>query len=168
MRKLAIVLTTALVFMSIPIVRGSAASPPPPAPPAARNMVENIRSVNHHLDRALRLLNAAEELVDTKQMGKTEPAIDQAMGLVADAERKAYEALTMVREVEATKVTKAQVAQLERLSADARTRVREAHALVDRTGQKTANHQKLRGVLIGADNQIDRALKVLKQIGASL
>ncbi len=161
-RKLAIILAAALVFMSFPTASGSAASPPP----AARTLVENIRSVDHHLDRALRLLNAAEELVDAKQMGKTERAIDQAMGLVGDAELKAYEALTMVREVEATKVTKAQVAQLERLSTEARTRVREAQALVDRTGQKTVNHRKLRGVLIGADNQMDRALKVLKQIGA--
>ncbi|MGH2372147.1 MAG: hypothetical protein ACRDIC_01525 [bacterium] len=163
-RKLAVVLAAALVFMSFPIVWGSAA----PQPPATRTLVENIRSVDHHLDRALRLLNAAEELVDAKQMGKTERAIDQAIGLVGDAERKAYEALTMVREVEATKLTKAQVEQVERLSAEARTRVREAQALIDRTGQKTANHRKLRGVLIGADNQMDRALKVLKQIGARL
>jgi hypothetical protein len=74
----------------------------------------------------------------------------------------------MVRQVEATKLTKAQVEEVERLSAEARTQVRAAHALIDRTGQKTANHQKLRGVLIGADNRMDQAVKVLKQIGARL
>lgn len=163
-RKLAVVLAAVLGVMSFPVVWGSAA----PQPPATRTLVQNIRSVDQHLDRALRLLNAAEEIVDTKQMGKTDRAIEQAMGLVGDAERKADQALSMVRQVEATKLTKAQVEQVERLSAEARTQVRAAQALIDRTGQKTANHRKLRGVLIGADNRMDQAVKVLKQIGARL
>ncbi len=163
-RKLAVVLAAVVGVMSFPVIWGSAA----PQPPATPTLVQNIRSVEQHLDRALRLLNAAEELVDAKQMGKTDRAIDQAMGLVGDAERKADKALSMVRQVEATKLTKAQVEEVERLSAEARTQVRAAHALIDRTGQKTANHQKLRGVLIGADNRMDQAVKVLKQIGARL
>jgi hypothetical protein len=161
-RKLAVVLTAVLGLMSVFVAWGNAAS----QPPATSAVAQNIRSLDQHLDRALRLLNAAEEIVDTKQMGKTDRTIDQAMGLVADAERKAGEALTIIRQVEATKVTKAQVEQLERLSAEARTQVQAAQALVDRIGQKTANHRKLRGVLIGADSRMDQALKVLKQMGA--
>lgn len=163
-RNLAVILAVTLGLISFSVVWGSAA----PQPAAPRTLVQDIQSVDHNLDRALRLLNAAEELVDTKQMGKTDRAIDQAMGLVGDAERKAGEALSMVRQAGTTKLTKAHVEQVERLSTDARSQVRAAQALVDRTGQKSMNHRKLRGVLIGADMKMDQAVKVLKQIGARL
>ncbi len=161
-RKLALVLAIILGVMSVPIVWANAASQTP------RNLASNLRFVDQRLDRALRLLNTAEEFVNAKQMDKTDRAIDQAMRLVRDAERKADSALSIFRQVKATALSKVQLEQVERLSAEARNQVREAETLIDRTGQKTLNHRKLRGLLVGADKQMDQAMTMLQQIVAGL
>ncbi len=162
-RKLTVVLAIVVGITSVPIVWGNA----PAEAAATRTLAQNIRTVDQHLDRALRLLNAAEELVNTKQMNKDQ-AIDQAIRLVGEAERKADKALSTVRQVEAAKLTKVQVEQVERLAAEARAQVREAEAVIDRVAQKSANYKKLRGLLIGADRQIDQAAKLLHKIVAGL
>ncbi len=162
-RKLTVVLAIVVGIMSVPIVWGNA----PAEAAVPRTLAQNIRTVDQHLDRALRLLNAAEELVNTKQMN-TDQAIDQAMRLVGEAERKADKALSTVRQVEAAKLTKVQVEQVEKLAAEARAQVREAEAVMDRIAKKSANHKKLRGLLIGADKQIDQAAKLLHKIVVGL
>ncbi len=162
-RKLSVALAIVVGITSVPIVWGSA----PAAAAAARTLAQNIKTVDQHLDRALRLLNTAEEFVNSKQMNKDQ-AIDHAIRLVGEAERKADKALATVRQVEAAKLTKVQAEQVERLAAEARAQVREAEAVIDRVAQKSANHKKLRGLLIGADRQIDQAAKLLHKIVASL
>lgn len=162
-RKLSVALAIAVGITSAPIVWGGA----PAAAAVARTLAQNIKTVDQHLDRALRLLNTAEELVNSKQMNKDQ-AIDHAIRLVGEAERKADKALAIVRQVEAGKLTKVQAEQVERLAAEARAQVREAEAVIDRVAQKSTNHKKLRGLLIGADRQIDQAAKLLHKIVASL
>jgi len=159
---LALVLTLVL-GLSLQPVWGA-----PSSVPSTRISVHDIRFVEQRLDRVLRLLNTAEELVAASHLDKTDQGIAQTMRLVRGAEVKTDGALTLFRHLEATSLSKGPVGQVERLSTDARTLIRDAVALVDRTGHKTTNYKKLRGLLIGADMQIDQARKVLQQMGAVL
>lgn len=136
--------------------------------PSTRIAVRDIRFVEQRLDRVLRLLNTAEELVAASHLDKTDQGIAQAVRLVRDAERKTNDALVLFRHLEATSLSKGPVGQVERLSTDARALIREAVVLVDRTGRKSMNYKKLRGLLIGADTQIDQARKMLLQMEATL
>lgn len=163
MQRIAIIVMIMLAIVTTPVFAVYGASPNPP-----RNLAQTLKVVDQHLDRTLRVLNAAEELVDTKHMARADRAVDQAIQLVRDAERKLDKALTVVRTAEATKLSKTQVEEVERLSAEARNQVREAEAIVDRTRVNDMNHKKLRGLFISADKHMDQALKMLKQIIASL
>jgi len=151
-------------IMSVMIVSGNVSVQAATAP---RTLVQNIRVVDQHLDRALRLLNTAEELINKKQMSQDQ-AIDKAIQFVGEAERRTDKALSIIRQSEATKLTKAQGEQVERLAAEARAQVREAEAIVDRIAKKTANHKLLRGLLTGADRQMDQAARMLHKIVAGL
>lgn len=159
-----VLLAIALGIMSLQIVWGNA---PLQAATAPSSLVKNIRTVDQHLDRALRLLNTVDEFVSKKHMGQ-DKAIDQAIRLVGEAERKADQALNIVRQGEPAKLTKAQLEQVERLAAEARAQVREAEAVIDRVATKTMNHKHVRALLMGADRQIDKAAKLLHKIAAGL
>jgi hypothetical protein len=159
-----VALAIVMGIMSVPIVWRNA---PLQAAATPRTLIQNIRAVDQHLDRALRLLNAAEEFANTKQMSQDQ-AINQAIRLVGEAERKADKALNIVRQVEAAKLTKGQVEQVERFAAEARFQVREAEAVIDRIAKKNTNHKTLRGLLIGADRRIDQAAKLLHKIVSGL
>jgi len=109
-----------------------------------------------------------EELVSAKRMDKTDRAIGQAMPRLRDAERIVGDAMNMFRQAEATKPSKGQLEQVQRLSTEGRQQLRETIALVERTARKNFNYKKLRGLLIGADRQMDQGLKTLSQIVAGL
>ncbi len=163
LRKLVFVIVSLVGVVSVTTTW--AASPQASSP---RTLAQNLRFVDQSLDRALRLLNTAEELVSVKRMDKTDRAIGQAMPRLRDAERSVSNALNMFRQTEATKPSKGQLEQVQRLSTEGRQQLRETRATVERTAQKNFNYKKLRGLLIGADKQMDQVLKTLSQIVAGL
>lgn len=139
-----------------------------PQAPSPSTLAKNLRFVDQHLDRALRLLNTAEELVSAKRMDKTDRAIGQAIPLLREAEKSVGNALNMFRQAEATKPSKGQLEQVQRLSTEGRQKLRETISTIERTAQKNFNYKKLRGLLIGADKQMDQVLKTLSQIVGGL
>ena len=160
-RRLALLILLVAVIVSVPAPAARAALPP-------ANLAKALQQVDQLLDRALRNLTAADELVEKKQMAAKDQAVDRAMRLTREAERKIESALAMVRALGSTKPSKEQLAQIERLIGEARAQLREAEAMIDRVTQKTQNHKLLRGLVTGADHRIDDAVKMLRRIAASL
>jgi hypothetical protein len=164
MSRLVLVIISIFGVVSVTTTWGKAS----PQAPSGITLAQSLRFVDQRLDRALRLLNTAEELVTVKRMDKADRAIGQALPLLRDAERSVGNALNMFRQAEATKPSKGQFEQVQRLSTEGRQQLRETTAIVERTAQKNANYKKLRGLLIGADKQMDQVLKMLSQIVAGL
>ncbi len=161
MRKLALLVVLVVVIVSVPAPAAHAALPP-------TSLAKALQQVDQLLDRALRNLSAADELVEKKQMAAKEQVVDRAMRLTREAERKIDSALAMFRALESTKPSKEQLAQIERLITEARGQLREAESLIDRVTQKTQDHKLLRGLVTGADHRIDEAVKMLRRIAAGL
>lgn len=160
MRTFALLVVLMVAIVSVPAAQ--AATPPP------TGLAKALQQVDQLLDRAIRNLRAADELVDKKHLAANDQAVDRAMRLVQEAEQKIDSALGMIRAVGSTKPSKEQLAQVERLIGEARVQLREAEASIDRAVQKTQNHKLLRGLVTGADHRIDEAVKMLRRIAASL
>jgi hypothetical protein len=154
-RKLLPLLAVVLGLVSLPALVARAAP--------ATGLAKTMQQVDADLDRALRNLNAAEELVNKKHLAAT----DQPMVHVRGAEEKIGQAVNMFRTVEATKPTKTQIEQVQRALTEARGQLREAGSLIDRSGQKSKDHKLLRGLVSGADHRVDLAMKMLRQMAAS-
>lgn len=161
MRKLALLIVVVVGIVSVPIPAGRAATTP-------TTVAKALQQVDQLLDRAIRNLTAADELVEKKHMAANDQAVDRAMRLVREAEQKIDAALAMVRGVGSTKPSKEQLARVERLIGEARGQLIQAEASIDRAAQRTQNHKLLRGLVTGADHRIDEAVKMLRRIAASL
>jgi len=155
MRKLLPLLAAVLGIVCLPALAVRAAP--------ATGLAKTMQQVDAALDRALRNLNAAEELVSKKHLAAT----DQPMRHVRDAEEKIGQAVNLFRTVEATKPTKGQLEQVQRVLTEVRGQLREAGALIDRSGQKSKDHKLLRGLVTGADHRVDQAMKMLRQMAAT-
>jgi len=107
MQRLALLIVLAVGIVSVPAPAAHAALPP-------TSLAKALQQVDQLLDRALRNLTAADELVDKKQMAAKDQAVDRAMRLTREAERKIETALAMVRALGSTKPSKEQLAQIER------------------------------------------------------
>src|SRR2546426_1122518 len=106
MRKVTLLLVLIVGIASVPALTVHAATTP-------FNLAKALQQVDQLLDRARRNLAAADELVEKKQMAAKDQAVDRAMRLTREAERKIESALAMVRALGSTRPSKEPLPQVD-------------------------------------------------------
>lgn len=153
MQRFGILVAAVLLTLNLPVLAVHPAQ-------AVTSLAQQMKQVDMALDTAIRNLNAAEERVSKKQV----KGVEKSMDLVRDAETKIGQALGIFKQLEATKPSKEQIEQIQRLLADAQAQLKQAGTLIDQSGQRSQDHKLIRGLVTGAGNQVGKAMKALRQM----
>ncbi len=165
-----------LIFLMIGILAGlSAPAFAQPSGTKARAAFAKLREVDSRLERAFHDLRTAEELIDKRRPGgQLDLTVDQALRFLYEAEQRVDQALQLVRGMKPKTADTAAPSheQLERIERLINEAVRFARLGEQKIDAAYRNHpedaRKIGFMLKQADRNTDAAIKMLRQIIASL
>ncbi len=169
MRKVVLFLVLGmLVALNLPAF---AQTPSPRGP----MIMPKMREVDGRLERAFHDVRAAAELIEKWQRGgQLEMTVYQALRSLAESEQKLDQARAMIKAMKlnapgATPPTREQVERVERIVGEVIKLVRDSAQKIDAAVKKTPQDARRVAVMLkAADRNTDAAIKMLRQILASL